>query len=119
MTASDHRKNCGHSSSGMPIRSLITWSGRGTATSDTMSTGSPGSIPATRARVRSRTPLSSVRMKEGRKPGCTRPRYRVWSGGSVCIMVGGVAYSDPISNTMIPFDEQKVSGSRETATTSA
>ena len=58
-------------------------------------------------------------MKEGRNPGWTRVRYRVWSGGSVCIMVGGVGYSAPISNTMIPLAEQNVAGSRETATTSA
>ena len=32
-------------------------------------------------------------------------------------MVGGVAYSAPISKVMIPLDEQKVSGSRDTATT--
>ncbi len=43
----------------------------------------------------------------------------MWSGGSVCIIVGGVAYSDPISKVMIPFAEQYVAGSRETATTSS
>ena len=37
----------------------------------------------------------------------------------MCIMVGGVGYSAPISNTMMPLAEQKVSGSRETAMTSA
>ena len=58
-------------------------------------------------------------MNVGRKPGWTRPRYRVWSGGSVCIIVGGVAYSEPISKTMIPLEEQKVSGSRDTVVTSA
>ena len=44
MTASDHRKNVGHSSSGTPSRSLMTCSGRGTASSATTSTGTPGSM---------------------------------------------------------------------------
>ncbi len=34
-------------------------------------------------------------------------------------MDGGVGYPLPISKTMTPFPEQKVSGSRETAVTSA
>ncbi len=119
ITASDQRKNRGHSSSGTPSRSLITWSARGTASSDTTSTGVPASMPSTSARVRARTPSSRDRTKVGRNPGCTRLRYRVCAGGSVCIMVGGVAYSLPISKTMIPRPEQKVSGSRETVTTSA
>ena len=58
-------------------------------------------------------------MKLGRNPGWTSVRYRVWSGGSVCIMVGGEGYSAPISNTMMPRPEQKVSGRRETSMTSA
>jgi len=35
------------------------------------------------------------------------------------MMDGGVGYSLPISKTMTPFPEQKVSGSREMAVTSA
>ena len=51
MTASDHRKNRGHSSSGTP------------------------SSDSTRAESRPvRTPSSRARMKLGRKPGCTRLR---------------------------------------------
>ncbi len=68
----------------------MTCSGRGTANSDTMSTGTPGSSRSTNVLVRARTASSSPRMNFGRKPGCTRARYRVWSGGSVCMMVGGV-----------------------------
>ena len=58
-------------------------------------------------------------MRDGANPGCTSLRYRVWSGGSVCIIVGGLGYSTPISNVRIPLPEQNVSGSREIATTSA
>jgi len=54
-------------------------------------------------------------MYDGRNPGWTRSRYRVWSGGSVCIIVGGVGYEAPISNVMMPLEEQNVPGSRDTA----
>ena len=54
----------------------------------------------------------------GRKPGGPA-RGNGLGGGSVCIMVGGVGYSAPISMAMMPWPEQKVSGSRETATTSS
>src|SRR5674476_1514322 len=55
MTASDHRNRRGHSDSGTPRRSLMTCRGRGTANSDTTSTGTPGSNRSTRVRARART----------------------------------------------------------------
>ncbi len=46
-------------------------------------------------------------------------RYAVCSGGSVCIIVGGVGYSTPISKVRIPLAEQKRSGDLDTSITSA
>ena len=91
MAASDHSKNRGQSSSGTPSRSLITRSGNGTASSPTTSTASPAGSAATARRARARMTSSSLRITDGANAGCTSLRYRVWAGGSVCIIVGGVS----------------------------
>ena len=70
----------------------------------------PGS-PATNASALAATPASISRTIDGRKPGCTNRRYRVCTGGSVCIIVGGESYDFPISSVKIPCDEQNASGS--------
>ena len=43
------------------------------------------------------------------------PEQNVFSGGSVCIIVGGDGYSTPISKVRMPLPEQNVFGSREIA----
>ena len=74
-----------------------------------------GIKPVFRVATRSAVP----RITDGRNPGATSLRYAVCSGGSVCIIVGGVAYSTPISMARIPRREQKVSGSVDAANTPA
>ena len=74
MAASDHSKNRGQSSSGMPSRSLITRSGNGTASSPTTSTGSPAGERRHRPAARSRITSSSRRITDGENAGCTSLR---------------------------------------------
>ena len=74
MAASDHSKNRGQSSSGMPSRSLMTRSGNGTARSPTTSTGTPAGSAATARRARSLITSSSLRITDGENAGCTSLR---------------------------------------------
>ena len=93
--------------------------GKGTDTAWTKSTGSPSCTRSKRSSRRSRATGTSAFISEGLKPGCTSFRYAVCSGGSVCIIVGGLSYSSPISMVRIPLPEQKRSGSVLTSCTSA
>ena len=119
MTASDHSKKRGHCDPSTPNSSQITCRGNGIESDSTTSNAAPLWIGEISADAFAVTPASISRTIDGLKPGCTRRRYRVCCGGSVCIMVGGLGYSAPISMTRMPFPELNVSGSRETAVTSA
>ena len=84
----------------------MTCTGSGTASGGTMSTGSSRGRASTSTRAASRTEPSRVFTTRRPNAGCTSDRYRVWAGGSVCIIVGGVAYSAPISKVRMPLPEQ-------------
>ena len=62
---------------------------------------------------------TSAFISDGLNAGWTCLRYAVCSGGSVCIIVGGLSYSSPISRVRIPFFEQKRAGSVDTSWHSA
>ena len=95
------------------------WSGNGTDTAATKSTGSPACTSSSNAPAPAAHVSSSARITLGPKPGCTSLRYAVCAGGSVCIIVGGDSYVAPISMTRIPRAELKVAGSVETVMTSS
>ena len=90
MTDSDHSKKRSQSSSGIPSSVLMMKRGNGTETDSTKSIVLPAAIRSTSGFARRRTSSSSARMRPGAKPGCTSLRYTACSGGSVCIIVGGV-----------------------------
>ena len=94
-------------------------SGKGTETASTTSTGSSGVTRSNRSSRRSRATASSAVINDGLNPGWTSLRYAVWSGGSVCIIVGGDGYSMPISMVRIPPLELNRRESVETSWTSS
>ena len=94
-------------------------SGNGTDTCSTTSTGSPARMPSVRSTSRPLATGTSAFISDGLKAGWTCLRYAVCSGGSVCIIVGGLSYSTPISRVRIPFFDEKRVGSVDTSWHSA
>ena len=62
---------------------------------------------------------SRVAIRRGVNAFDTSRRYRVWSGGSMKIMISWGAGSGLSISSTVPWDEQKVLGSRLNASTSA
>jgi hypothetical protein len=69
----------------------MTRSGSGTAKPSTTSTACSVGRASRSSAVTARTVGSSDRTTDGLNPGWTSDRYRVWAGGSVCIIVGGLS----------------------------